>query len=134
MNYQQCRGHECAALTRTTHEKNIMIRIRDVDTFISASVESRESKVFFFTGSPLNSHYATARPLLYPLLGEDRCSTCAGEICSCFHSAFLNLFFFSADFLCFFSFFSSVLIWLSPTLSYLLCHFYLCMCKSVCTV
>ena len=28
------------ALTRTAHEKNIMIRIREVDTFISASVES----------------------------------------------------------------------------------------------
>lgn len=37
--------------------------------------------------------HLTARPLLCALFQEDRCSTCTGEICSCFHSAFLLHFF-----------------------------------------
>lgn len=46
-------------------------------------------------------------PLMCPLPGKDRCSTCAGEICSCFHSAFLlffqltlSAFFFLSSFFC----------------------------------
>lgn len=55
---------------------------------------------FSSTNSPLTPCY-NPRLFLCPLPGEDRCSTCAGEICSCFLSAF-HIHFFSVGCLCFF--------------------------------